>query len=154
MTMVSDFDRIVISPGSGIPSEAGIIGQTIKTYEGRTPILGICLGYQAIAEYYGANIRNMEKPAHGIRSTITINDHSRLFLGMNKKIMAGRYHSWRVLKENFPDCLKVTSVDDEGNIMSLSHRKYNIHGLQFHPESFMTDCGKTIMSNFLNNLKG
>jgi anthranilate synthase component 2 len=146
---VTDFNRVVISPGPGIPSEAGRLGDAIQACEGRMPLLGICLGHQAIAEYYGARVYNMEKPAHGIRSAITIRDNRHLFLGMNQKIAAGRYHSWCVAKENLPDCLNITAVDETGNIMALSHREYRLHGVQFHPESFMTEEGGAIMSNFL-----
>lgn len=152
VAMVSGFDRIIISPGPGVPSEVEILRDIIKEHERRIPILGICLGHQAIAECYGAAIHNMKKPVHGIRSAISIIEGCRLFQGMDKKIIVGRYHSWCVSKEGFPDCLQVTAVDEEGNIMALSHRDHNIHGVQFHPESFMTDCGRNIMCNFLNGV--
>lgn len=144
------FDRIIISPGPGLPSEVAILKNIVLALGQQTPILGICLGHQAIAESYGASIFNFDKPAHGISSTITIYDHSDLFLGMNTRISVGRYHSWNVSKQDFPDCLKITASDNEGNIMALAHRKHPVFGVQFHPESFITPDGKTIISNFLN----
>lgn len=150
VAITSGFDRIIISPGPGIPSEVEILGAVIKENERRVPILGVCLGHQAIAEHYGATICKMEKPVHGVRSAITITGNDYLFRGMDKEIFAGRYHSWCVSKEGFPDCLNVTALDEEGHIMALSHREHDVHGVQFHPESFMTDCGKTLISNFLN----
>lgn len=153
VAITSGFDRIIISPGPGIPSEVEILGSIIKENERRMPILGVCLGHQAIAEYYGATICEMEKPVHGVRSSITITGDNYLFQGVDKKFFAGRYHSWCVSKESVPDCLNVTALDDEENIMALSHREHNVHGVQFHPESFMTDCGKTLISNFLNGAR-
>lgn len=144
------FDRIIISPGPGLPSEVAILKNIVLTLGQQIPILGICLGHQAIAESYGASIFNFDKPTHGISSTISVHDHSDLFLGMNTRISVGRYHSWNVSKQDFPDCLKITASDNEGNIMALAHRKHPVFGVQFHPESFITPDGKTIISNFLN----
>ncbi|MDL2319888.1 aminodeoxychorismate/anthranilate synthase component II [Alistipes sp. OttesenSCG-928-B03] len=144
------YDRIVISPGPGTPSEAKKLHEIIRGYEQQTPIFGICLGHQIIAESYGAVTYNLTRPAHGIQSEISITDHTDIFRGMEGNIVAGRYHSWCVSSENLPDCLKITAADSAGNIMAISHCEYNIFGVQFHPESFMTYCGKTIMSNFLN----
>lgn len=153
VAMTSRFDRIIISPGPGIPSEVEILGHIIKENEKQTSILGICLGHQAIAEYYGATMYNMQKPIHGIRSTISITGDNGLFQGMDKEIVVGRYHSWCVSKEDFPDCLNATAFDGNGDIMALSHREHDVYGVQFHPESFMTDYGKTIISNFLNGVR-
>ena len=150
VAMASGFDRIIISPGPGVPFEVKILRHILAAHEKHGSILGVCLGHQAIAEYYGASIYNMEKPIHGVQSTITVTDQSKLFRGVDKEFMGGRYHSWSVLKENLPSCLKVTAIDEDGGIMALSHWEYDVHGVQFHPESFMTACGKTIMSNFLN----
>lgn len=145
------FDRIIISPGPGLPSEVPVLKDIVLALDQLTPILGICLGHQAIAESYGASIFNFDKPAHGISSTITIYDHSDLFRNMNAQIPVGRYHSWNVSKQDFPDCLKITASDNDGNIMALTHRQYPVFGVQFHPESFITPDGKTIISNFLNH---
>ena len=147
---LADSTRIIISPGPGTPAEAKKFHRIIRGYEQQIPILGICLGHQIIAESYGAVTYNLTRPAHGIQSEISITDHTDIFRGMQSNIMAGRYHSWCVSSENLPDCLKITAADNAGNIMAISHCEYNIFGVQFHPESFMTDYGKIIMSNFLN----
>lgn len=147
---VENYDRIILSPGPGLPSEAKILKDVVRSFDKRIPILGVCLGHQAIAESYGGSIFNFDRPAHGVSSSITITDHSGLFRNLGERITVGRYHSWNVSKENFPDCLKITAIDDEGNIMALSHREYAVHGVQFHPESFITENGKAIISNFLN----
>ena len=143
------YDSIIISPGPGIPSAAGNVLQIIRELAPCKPILGICLGHQAIAEAFGATICCCEKPLHGVRSKIEIRDTSRLFKELGTYIQAGRYHSWLVDKNTVPDCLKVTAVDCKGEVMALSHTLYDIHGLQFHPESFMTEQGARIMKNFL-----
>lgn len=151
MSMAENFDRIIISPGPGIPSEVEILGKIIDKYGAHIPILGVCLGHQAIAQTYGANIKNMENPVHGVKSKIHILNDNRLFYGVEAKtITAGRYHSWCVSEKNMPACLEVTAVDDEGCIMALSHRHYNVHGVQFHPESYMTEHGEIVIHNFLN----
>ena len=141
--------HIILSPGPGYPKDAGICEEVIKKLAGQFPILGICLGHQAIAEAFGATIYCCEKPLHGVRSKIEIRDTSRLFKELGTYIQAGRYHSWLVDKNTVPDCLKVTAVDCKGEVMALSHTLYDIHGLQFHPESFMTEQGARIMKNFL-----
>lgn len=149
ISMVKDFDRIVFSPGSGIPSESSILKDIVKAYEKEIPILGICLGHQAIAESYGASLHNLPNPVHGIQTEIRITDHEDLFQGINPTILAGRYHSWEVSKEDLPNCLKITALDNQGNIMALSHQQYAVYGVQFHPESFMTECGQAIIHNFI-----
>jgi glutamine amidotransferase of anthranilate synthase or aminodeoxychorismate synthase len=146
----ADFDRIILSPGPGTPAEASRLQEIIRTYEKQIPIFGICLGHQVIAETYGAVTCNLTRPVHGVRSAVTFIDRSGLFRGLDERIMAGRYHSWCVSGEKLPGCLEITAIDDEGSIMALSHREYAVHGVQFHPESFMTDHGKSILSNFLN----
>ena len=144
-----NYDSIIISPGPGIPSAAGNILKIIRKLAPYKPILGICLGHQAIAEAFGATIYCCEKPLHGVQSKIEIRDASLLFRGLEKYIPAGRYHSWLVDKNTVPDCLNVTAVDCKGEVMAVSHTQYDTHGLQFHPESFMTDGGVQIMKNFL-----
>lgn len=148
--MTSGFERIVISPGPGSPFEAMKLAEVVRACERHIPILGVCLGHQAIALSYGAEAYNMARPVHGVRSRVLITGHSLLFRDIENEIMVGRYHSWCVSDTNFPACLKITAKDEDGDIMAFSHREYDVHGVQFHPESFMTKCGAKIMSNFLN----
>lgn len=145
------FDKIVLSPGPGIPSEAGLLLDVIKTYAGKKPILGVCLGHQAIGEVFGGTLTNLDQVYHGVAtpSTVTIEDY--IFEGLPNKIEIGRYHSWVVNRDNFPTCLEITSVSDEGYIMSLRHREYDIRGIQYHPESVLTKDGMTILKNWLNH---
>lgn len=145
----SCYDRIIISPGPGIPSEAGNLSQIISSLYSKIPMLGVCLGHQAIGEVFGAQIYCMEKPLHGVKSTISIIDNSGLFHALPSRISVGRYHSWLLSDTNFPSQLKITAIDQEGNIMAFSHRQYDIHGVQFHPESIMTPSGHNILANFL-----
>ena len=149
--MAGDFDRIIISPGPGIPSESRILMDIIEAHKERIPLLGICLGHQAIAESYGALIRNMSRPIHGTPAEITIANRTRLFRGVNRRTVVGRYHSWEVSSADFPACLEITAIDDNGCIMAFSHREHDVYGVQFHPESFMTDCGQRIIANFIKN---
>ncbi len=145
----SKYDSIVISPGPGIPSEAGNIMSIIKELSPFKSILGICLGHQAIAEVFGASIYCCDRPVHGVQTSIDIHDNSTILRGLGNEILAGRYHSWLVCKESIPDDLKVIATDNVGNVMAISHNRYNVHGVQFHPESFMTEQGGLIMKNFL-----
>lgn len=151
MEELQDFDKIVLSPGPGIPSEAGLLLDVIKTYAGKKPILGVCLGHQAIGEVFGGTLTNLDQVYHGVAtpSTVTIEDY--IFEGLPNKIEIGRYHSWVVNRDNFPTCLEITSVSDEGYIMSLRHREYDIRGIQYHPESVLTKDGMTILKNWLNH---
>ncbi len=146
------YDKIILSPGPGIPSEAGLLMKIIANYAENKSILGVCLGHQAIAEYFGAKLINMKTVLHGIASQaeITIKDDV-LFKGINKKFQIGHYHSWIVSNENFPQCLEVTSVDDKNQIMSLKHKTLDVRGVQFHPESILTPQGELIIKNWLNN---
>lgn len=146
----SFYDRIVISPGPGVPSPEGTIPEIIRNLSPKIPMLGVCLGHQAIAQAFGAELYCVEKPYHGIKDTIQITNHSGIFRGMPDVISAGRYHSWLVSEENLPASLKITAVNSLGNIMAISHTEYNVHGVQFHPESVMTPTGKTILENFLS----
>lgn len=149
---VDKYDKILLSPGPGIPSEAGILLSLIKRYAPTKSILGICLGEQAIGEVYGAKLENLPKVYHGIESIIEkASDNEPLFAGIEKQFKAGRYHSWVVSRENFPEALQITAVDKETNlIMALRHKQYDVKGVQFHPESVLTPCGKQIISNWLN----
>ena len=144
------YDKIILSPGPGIPSEAGLLLDVIRTYAGRKPILGVCLGHQAIGEAFGAELENHSKVFHGVATPCHIVADDPLFWGIDCDITVGRYHSWVVSKENLPACLEVTALSDQGQIMALQHREYNIHGIQFHPESVLTSYGEDIIMNFLN----
>lgn len=165
------YDKIILSPGPGIPHEAGLLLDVIYTYTGQKPILGVCLGEQAIGEAFGAKLVNLSDVFHGVQTEITVRGedvsaplitHSSsptthfllpapdyLFNGLPSTISVGRYHSWVVDTENFPEELAVTAISPEGQIMALKHRKYNVRGIQFHPESVLTPDGKKIMENWL-----
>lgn len=148
---VDAYDKIILSPGPGIPSEAGLLLALIKEYAGKKPILGVCLGYQAIAEAFGATLINLSEVHHGVASSIKILNPSNLFVGMDATLEVGRYHSWAVKREGLPSCLEVTAEDNEGQIMALSHREFDVHGVQFHPESVLTPEGAKIIQNFLSH---
>lgn len=149
LSRLEEFDKIVLSPGPGIPSEAGQLMDVIKTYAGKKPILGICLGHQAIGEVFGAKLDNLSDVFHGVATEGMQFGNDPIFFGLPRRIMMGRYHSWVVSKENLPECLEVTSESDEGYIMAMRHKKYNIRGIQFHPESVLTPDGKKIIRNWL-----
>lgn len=144
------FDKIILSPGPGIPSEAGLLLEVIKTYAGKKPILGVCLGEQAIGEAFGAKLTNLSEVFHGVQTPISIKNKDYIFRGLPDEIPVGRYHSWVVETEGLPDCLNITAVSKEGYIMALRHKEYDVHGIQFHPESVLTPDGKTMIANFLN----
>lgn len=148
---LEQYDKIVLSPGPGIPSEAGLMPAVIKVYAGRKPILGICLGHQAIGEAFGAELLNIGNVVHGVAtpSHLTVQDY--IFEGLPKDIEVGRYHSWVVSDKDLPECLEVTSRSDDGYIMSLRHREYDIRGIQYHPESVLTPQGKAILNNWINH---
>ncbi len=148
---VEKYDKIILSPGPGIPSEAGLLLPLIKRYGKSKSILGVCLGHQAIAETYGATLINLDEVYHGIAADVQVIDRDILFDGMPKIFPAGRYHSWSVSNIQFPSCLRVTAVDSEGQIMALKHEMYDVRGVQFHPESILTPEGKTIVKNFLES---
>ena len=148
---IEQYDKIVLSPGPGIPSEAGLLLDVIKMYAGRKPIFGVCLGHQAIGEVFGGTLTNLSEVFHGVATEGTIISEDYIFEGCPKRIVMGRYHSWVVSREGFPDCLEITAVSDEGQIMALRHREYDIHGIQFHPESVLTPDGKRIISNWLSS---
>ncbi len=146
---IDAFDKIILSPGPGIPSEAGLLLDVIRRYAGRKPILGVCLGHQAIGEAFGGTLENLSEVFHGVATPCHIIAEDPLFKGIAPEFEVGRYHSWVVSKENFPDCLEVTAVSDEGQVMALRHRSMEIHGIQFHPESVLTPEGRIIIQNFL-----
>lgn len=144
------FDKIILSPGPGIPSEAGLLLDVIRTYAGRKPMLGVCLGHQAIGEVFGARLENLSDVFHGVATEGRQFGVDPIFQGLPERIVMGRYHSWVVSNDGFPDCLEITAVSDEGQIMALRHREFDIHGIQFHPESVLTPDGATILRNWLN----
>lgn len=148
---LEQYDKIVLSPGPGIPSEAGLLLDVIRTYAGRKPILGVCLGHQAIGEVFGASLENLKEVYHGVQTEGTQLGNDYIFEGLPERVMIGRYHSWVVAKDSVPECLEVTAMSDDGEIMAMRHRQYDIHGIQFHPESVLTPEGKTIVGNFLKH---
>jgi anthranilate synthase component 2 len=144
------YDKIIISPGPGIPDEAGITKKLIGHYGPSKSILGVCLGCQAIAEVFGGSLTNLDKVYHGVKTEIIVTGKGDiLFNDVPAKFEAGRYHSWVVNEKDLPSVLRITATDDEGMIMALSHIEYDVKGVQFHPESVMTDYGKKILSNWL-----
>ncbi len=146
-----EYDKILLSPGPGIPEEAGICIDLIRRYGPVKSILGICLGHQAIGQAFGAGIVNLSLVYHGIATPVTVMDPSEpLFKNIPPKFIAGRYHSWVVSRGRLPECLTITSEDDEGIIMGISHKQYDVRGLQFHPESVLTENGIEIIRNWLN----
>lgn len=148
---IKKYDKIILSPGPGIPVEAGILLELIKTYAPTKSIFGVCLGQQAIAEAFGGSLINLKEIYHGVATeAIQIKPHL-LFENLPETLVVGRYHSWAVNPDDFPAALEVTSVDKEGMIMSLKHRKYDLHAVQYHPESILTPMGKTILENFLKH---
>lgn len=148
---LEQYDKIVLSPGPGIPSEAGLLLDVIRTYAGRKPILGVCLGHQAIGEVFGASLENLKEVYHGVQTEGTQLGNDYIFDGLPERVMMGRYHSWVVAKDSVPESLEVTAMSDDGEIMAMRHRQYDIHGIQFHPESVLTPEGKTIVGNFLKH---
>jgi anthranilate synthase component 2 len=143
------FDKIILSPGPGIPSEAGLLTEVIRYYAGKIPILGVCLGHQAIGEVFGGQLTNLSEVWHGVATPCRIIVRDAIYEGLPDCIETGRYHSWIVDRQSLPDCLEVTSLSDEGYIMSLRHRTFDIRGIQYHPESVLTPEGHTIMKNWL-----
>ena len=148
---IARFDKILLSPGPGIPSEAGILQEVIRTYAGKKSIFGVCLGHQAIGEVFGGTLTNLEKVYHGIATKTKILDKGILFDGIPHEITTGRYHSWVVDRKDFPDVLEITAEDDEGKIMALKHKTLDLVGVQFHPESILTEFGQKMMQNWLES---
>ena len=149
---VQEYDKILLSPGPGIPVEAGICLDLIKKYSATKCILGVCLGHQAIAEAFGAKLINLDKVYHGVATTIDIvTPEDSLYRDIPEKIEVGRYHSWVVAKEDLPACFEINSLDKQGIIMGISHKEYKVKGVQYHPESVLTEHGVKIVENWLNN---
>ena len=150
---VGTYDLIMLSPGPGIPDEAGILKEVIKTYAGKKPIFGVCLGLQAITEVFGGKILNMDEVYHGVATEMTVTkDDTVIFKEVPSQFPAARYHSWIASNEHLPKELEITAVDEEGGIMAIRHKEYNISAVQFHPESILTDVGEQIVRNFINNV--
>lgn len=152
MEEIQQYDKILLSPGPGIPSEAGIMQDIIREYAPSKSILGVCLGHQGIAEVFGGTLENMGEVLHGVATKALITESSeRLFRGIPSELKVGRYHSWTVIPESVPDTISVTAVDENGKVMALSHRTYDVKGVQFHPESVLTEHGKKMMQNWLSS---
>lgn len=143
------FDKIILSPGPGIPSEAGLLTDVVRRYSAEKPMLGVCLGHQAIGEVFGGKLVNLDQVFHGVATEGTHTDDP-LFAGVPQKFTMGRYHSWVVDSESLPDCLEVIAKSEEGQIMALRHKEFNVRGIQFHPESVLTPQGDVIIRNFLD----
>jgi len=148
---IKAYDKILLSPGPGIPSESGLLIPLIQTYAATKSILGVCLGQQAIAEAFGGSLTNLSKVYHGIATPVKLIGESILFEGLPKSFNVGRYHSWVVNEHDLPADLKVTSKDADGYIMSLEHTSYDVKGVQYHPESVLTPEGAKIIGNWLKN---
>lgn len=146
---IDKYDKIILSPGPGIPEEAGILLEVIKKYGPTKSIFGVCLGQQAIAEAFGGSLINLSEIYHGVATeSIQTNEHS-IFNSLSETLEVGRYHSWAVNPDDFPAELEITSVDKNGMIMSLKHKTYDVHAVQYHPESILTPDGRKILENFL-----
>jgi anthranilate synthase component 2 len=149
---IMQYDKILLSPGPGIPEEAGLLLEVIKTYAPSKSMMGVCLGQQAIAEVFGGSLLNLGRPMHGIATPITVLDQNELiFKDCPAVIEVGRYHSWVVNSADLPSVLKVTATDKDGQIMALRHATFDVCGVQFHPESVLTPSGKQMMKNWLEN---
>jgi len=152
---INDYDKIILSPGPGLPCESGLLLSLIEEYASSKSILGVCLGQQAIAETFGGKLENLKNVYHGVatkikvneKRTVTVND---VFKALPGELEVGRYHSWIVSKENFPEDLEITAQDENGYIMGLRHKKFDVQGVQFHPESVLTPMGEKMMSNWLS----
>ncbi|GHT62657.1 aminodeoxychorismate/anthranilate synthase component II [Bacteroidia bacterium] len=148
---VERFDKIILSPGPGIPSEAGLLLPLIKRFAPTKSILGVCLGHQAIAESFGGKLVNLRDVYHGVATPIDIVAEHILFEGLPNNLLVGRYHSWIASRDGFPQELQITATDSDGEIMALRHKTFDVHAVQFHPESVLTPHGKIIMKNFLKS---
>lgn len=146
---INEYDNILLSPGPGLPNEAGIMPEVIKKYASSKNILGVCLGMQAIAECFGAKLRNLDKVYHGISTPINVIKEDALFKNCPNIFKAGRYHSWVVDTVGLPNCFEITATDDENNIMALRHKDYKLKGVQFHPESILSEYGEQIIRNWI-----
>ena len=149
LSSLEPYDKLLLSPGPGIPGEAGLLLGVIKTYAPRKPILGICLGHQAIGEVFGGRLVRLRQVYHGVATPCEQMMDEPLFADLPRHFEVGRYHSWVVSREDFPDCLQVTVLSSDGQVMALRHKQYDVRGLQFHPESVLTPLGGTILSNWI-----
>jgi len=149
-TQIEKYDKILLSPGPGIPAEAGMMPELLKAFYPTKSILGVCLGHQAIAENFGGTLHNLSEPLHGIASSAKLVEQDYLFDNMPESFKIGHYHSW-VVNQELPRELIVTAVDEQNNIMALKHEKYDVRGVQFHPESVLTEQGKTILNNWIKH---
>jgi anthranilate synthase component 2 len=149
LSAVGGYDRIILSPGPGTPAETTNLLPLIKLWAGKAPILGVCLGHQALGQVFGGRLVNLKEVFHGVKSKVTLDNSVRVFQGLPPIIEAGRYHSWAIDHRSWPSALKVTAKDESGRIMGLSHVAYDLHGVQFHPESILTPLGPQILRNFL-----
>ncbi|HXR83415.1 MAG TPA: aminodeoxychorismate/anthranilate synthase component II [Hanamia sp.] len=152
---INEYDKIILSPGPGLPSESGLLLSLIKEFASSKSILGVCLGQQAIGEVFGGKLINLKEVYHGVATKIKVNEkrtifENDIFKSLPDELEVGRYHSWIVDKNNFPQELEVTSTDENGYVMSLRHKKFDVQGVQFHPESVLTPDGERIMRNWLN----
>lgn len=150
---VDGFDYLILSPGPGVPDEAGDLKKVISTFAATKNILGVCLGHQAIGEVFGARLRNLDDVYHGVQTPFYTTAESPLFYEMPTQFLGGRYHSWIIDRETLPDEFIVTCVDDSKEIMAIQHKTYQVYGVQFHPESILTPDGDTLLSNFLSITK-
>ena len=151
MEQLHDADKLILSPGPGIPNEAGLLPDVIKTYAGKKPMLGVCLGHQAIGEAFGGQLVNLSDVFHGVQTPVSIDQSDYLFEGLPRQIDVGRYHSWVVDTAGFPDQLEIIARSEEGQIMALRHKEYDIRGIQFHPESVLTPQGHIIINNWIKH---
>jgi anthranilate synthase component II len=148
---IDGFDRIVLSPGPGLPKDAGITTEVIKHYHQKKPILGVCLGLQAIGEVFNSKLKNLDTVMHGIKTPIKILENDSLFNGCPREFEVGRYHSWVIDNKHLSNELQITAVDHNNEIMALKHKTYNVKGVQFHPESILSEYGELILLNWLKN---
>lgn len=147
---IQAYDAIVLSPGPGLPKDAGIMPELIKVYAPNKPILGVCLGHQAIGEAFGSDLKILDTVYHGLGMSTEILDATSLFKNLPQKFISGRYHSWVIDKHKLGEDLIVTAIDENNEIMAIKHKTYNVHGVQFHPESILTEYGKDIIKNWVN----
>ncbi len=147
---IERYSKIILSPGSGLPRQAGKMPALLQRWATQKSILGVCLGHQAIAEHFGASLLNMKEVIHGKRSQLTvIEENMSLFKGLPKNFWVGRYHSWLIQKKDLPSSLEITAVDEQGAIMAFRHKRYDLQGVQFHPESILTEYGARLLGNWL-----
>jgi anthranilate synthase component 2 len=150
MDSIQDYDKILFSPGPGIPQEAGMMCDVIREFAALKPMLGVCLGHQAIGEVFGSKLKNLTRVFHGIATDIFLQRTDGIFKDVPKSFKAGRYHSWVIDETSLSDELEVTATDENNLIMAVAHKKYDIQGVQFHPESILTEHSATMMSNWIN----